>query len=335
MKYRIERRRLLGGAMASALVAVPGARVSAQVLDKVSFQTNWRAQAEQGGYYQALAAGIYRKYGIDADIRQGGPQLNGVQLLLAGRVDMLMSNGFQALNYVREKIPFMCIAAAMQKDPQVFMAHPGVGNDSFEALKGKPIMVGNDGRVTYWPFLKAKFGYSDDQLRPYNYTIAPFLANKQAVQQGFVSSEPMTAEENGVKPVVLLIADAGYENYQTTIDISKKMASEKADLVQRFVSASMEGWAQYMAARDIEAANALIKKDNPEMTDAKIAYAIKVMNERGIVKSGDADTLGIGAMTDARWKSFYDNMVAVGVAPAGLDVKQGYSLEFVNKRVGL
>lgn len=334
-KYRIERRVLLGGVMGGALVAVPGARVSAQVLDKVSFQTNWRAQAEHGGYYQAVAAGIYKKYGIEADIRMGGPQQNPAQLLLAGRVDMIMSNGFQAMNYVRENLPFMAIGAIMQKDPQILMAHPGAGNDSFAAMKGKPIMIGASGRVTYWPFLRAKFGYTDEQIRPYTFNIGPFLADKNAIQQGFVSSEPLLAIEQGIQPMVHLIADAGYENYQTTIDISKKMAAEKADLVQRFVSATMEGWSQYMAGKEIEAANALIKKDNPEMSDAKLAFSLKVMNERGIVKSGDADMLGIGAMTDARWQSFYDTMVAAGVFPAGLDVKQAYSLAFVNKRVGL
>ncbi len=335
MNYRIERRLLLGGTIASALVPVPGARVSAQILDKVSFQTNWHAQAEHGGHYQALATGIYRKYGIDCDLRMGGPQQNPAQLLLAGRVDMIMSNGFQAVNYVRERLPFLCIAAYFQKDPQILMAHPGMGHDSFEALKGKPIMMGAAGRVTYWPYLKARFGYTDEQVRPYTFTIAPFLADKNAIEEGFVSSEPLLAMEHGVNPVVLLIADAGYENYQTTVDISQKLADEKPDLVQRFISASAEGWTAYMKGQDIGAANARIKADNPEMSDAKIAYAIKVMNEQGIVMSGDALTLGAGAMTEARWKRFYDSMAAIGVYPKGLDITKAYSLRFVNKRAGL
>ncbi|MBV1693871.1 MAG: ABC transporter substrate-binding protein [Hyphomicrobiales bacterium] len=312
-------------------------QTTAQGLDKLSYQTNWRAQAEHGGFYLAVANGIYKKYGIDADIRMGGPQQNPTQLLLAGRVDMIMSNAIESINYVRENIPFLCISSIFQKDPQVIISHPGVGHDGFAALKGKPILVGAGGRVSYWPFLKAKFGYTDEQLRPYTFNIQPFLADKQVSQQGFLSSEPYAIEkEGGVKPVVHLIADAGFENYNTTINISQKLVSEKADAVQRFVTASLEGWAQYMkGGAAIEVANALIKKDNPDMSDDKIAYAIRVMNERGIVVSGDALKLGVGAMTDARWASFYSEMTKVGVFPSGLDVKKAYSLQFINKGVGI
>jgi NitT/TauT family transport system substrate-binding protein len=195
--------------------------------------------------------------------------------------------------------------------------------------------VGASGRVTYWPFLKAKYGYSDDQLKPYTFNLAPFLADKNLVQQGFISSEPYAMRQAGADPVPLLIADAGYDNYNTTFSTSKKLVAEKKDVVQRFVTASLEGWAQYLkGGAAIEAANALIKKDNPEMTDDKIAYAIKVMNDSGMILSGDALTLGIGAMTDARWQRFYESMADVGIVPKGMDPKKGYSLEFVNKGVG-
>jgi NitT/TauT family transport system substrate-binding protein len=339
MKYRLDRRAalgLLGGGAASVLIPLPGRSVNAQTLDKVSYQTNWRAQAEHGGFYLAAANGIYKKYGIDADIRMGGPQQNPSQLLLGGRVDMIMSNSFEAINYVKEGLPFMCIGSIFQKDPQVIISHPGVGHDSFPALKGKPILIGAAGRTSYWPFLKAKFGFTDEQARPYTFNMAPFLADKQLSQQGFLSSEPFAIQQAGVNPVVHLIADAGFENYNTTFNISTKMVAEKKDLVQRFVTASLEGWALYMkgsAAND--AANAQIKKDNPDMTDEKIAYAVKVMNERGIVMSGDALKLGVGAMTDARWASFYKTMTEAGVFTPGIDIKKAYSLEFINKGIGV
>ncbi|AOG06774.1 ABC transporter substrate-binding protein [Bosea sp. RAC05] len=334
-KYRLTRRGALGLIGGSALVAVPGARVSAQTLDKVSYQTNWRAQAEHGGFYLAAANGIYKKYGIDAEIRPGGPQQNPSQLLLGGRVDMIMSNSFEAIRYAQENIPFLCIASIFQKDPQVIISHPGVGNDSLAALKGKPILVGAAGRTSYWPFLKAKFGYTDEQIRPYTFNMAPFLADKTISQQGFLSSEPFAIQkQGGVTPVVHLIADAGFENYNTTINISRKMVDEKKDLVQRFVTATLEGWAAYMKGQNVAAANAQILKDNPDMDQEKIDYAVKVMNANGIVLSGDATTLGIGAMTDARWGSFYKTMTDVGVFPAGIDLKKAYSLEFINKGVG-
>jgi len=335
-RYRIERRGTLAGGAAFLLTAVAGARVPvAQTLDRVSFQTNWLAQAEQGGYYQAVAAGIYRRHGIECDLRMGGPQQNLAQLLLAGRVDMVMSNGFQALSYVRENLPFLTIAAIMQKDPQILMSHEEAGINGFEQMRGRPLLIGAGGRITYWPFLRAKFGFSDDQIRPYTFNLQPFLADKGAIQQGFLTSEPYSAMLAGAHPRVHLIADAGFPNYQTTIDISRRMVEQKADIVQRFVDATIEGWAQYMRGENVEAANRMIMRDNPEMTAERIAYAVRVMNERGIVMSGDAETLGIGAMTDARWQSFYTIMRDAGAAPPGLDIKRAYSLRFVNKRVGL
>jgi NitT/TauT family transport system substrate-binding protein len=335
-RYRIERRALLGGGAALVLAAVPGARVPlAQTLDRVSFQTNWRAQAEHGGYYQAVAAGIYRRAGLEVDVRMGGPQQNPAQLLLAGRVDMIMSNAFQALNYARENLPFLCIGSIMQKDPQILMTHEGNGINSFEDMRGRPILIGAASRVSFWPFLRRRFGFTDEQIRPYTFNVGPFMADRMAIQQGFLSSEPYAAIQAGARPKVFLLADAGFNNYQTTIDISQRMVNERRDVVQRFVNATMEGWSQYMTGQGIEAANALIKRDNPEMDDAKIAYAIRVMNEQGIVLSGDATRLGIGAMTHERWQSFYETTRDGGINPPNLDYRKAYSLDFVNKRVGL
>ena len=340
LAYRLNRRAALRAAAGFAglgpMLVPLGRRPLAQTLDKVSFHTDWRAQAEHGGYYQAIAAGLYAKAGIECDLRQGGPNLNISQLLLAGRVDMAMSSSFEAFTFVRADAPFFTIAAIFQKDPQVLIGHPDTGFDSFEKLKGRPILIGSGGRVTYWPYLRHKYGLSDSQLRPYNFNMTPFLADKQAVQQGFLSSEPYSIEQVlGRPPAVLLIADAGFAAYNTTIAISRRMATEKKDLVQRFVDASLEGWAQYLKGGPaIAAATAMIKQANPEQTDDRIAYAIKVLNERGIVMSGDALQGGIGAMSDRRWQDFYESMVAVGVLPAGLDVARTHTLEFVNKGIG-
>ena len=333
--FRLNRRAALG--LIAGSVLLPLARPArAQTLDRLSFNTDWRAQAEHGGYYQAIAAGLYKARGIDVDLRPGGPSLNIGQLLLAGRVDMTMSNSFEAFTFVREQAPFFTIASIFQKDPQVMIAHPGTGFDSFEKMKGRPLLISNGSRSTFWPYLRKKYGLSDAQLRPYNFNMAPFLADPQAIQQGFVTSEAYSiAKALGKEPEVLLIADAGFSAYQTTIAISRKLAREKKELIQRFVDATLEGWAQYLKGGPAtDAANALIKKDNPEQTDDRIHHAIKKLNAKGIVRSGDALTGGIGAMSDARWQGFYESMVDVDVLPKGLDVRQAYTLEFVNKGIG-
>ena len=311
------------------------ASAPALALDQVTFGTDWRAEAEHGGYYQAIATGIYAKYGLAVTLRQGGPQLNHTQLLAAGRLDFDEApNSFTGLNFVKESIPMVAVAAFFQKDPSVLIAHPGVGNDTLAALKGKPIMIGADTRVGYWLFLKAKFGYSDDQIRPYNFNPAPFLADKNAVQQGYLTSEPYVIEKQGVKPVVFLLADSGYSSYGSIIQTSQKLVDEKPDLVQRFVNASIEGWYSYLYG-DPAPANALIKRDNPEQTDDLLTYAIAKIKANGIVDSGDSLTQGIGAMTDARWQDFFAVMAQQGLYPRALDWKKAYTTRFVNQRVGI
>ena len=333
--FRLNRRAALG--LLAGPVLLPLVRPArAQTLDKLSFNTDWRAQAEHGGYYQAIAAGLYKARGIELELRPGGPSLNIGQMLLAGRVDMIMSNSFEAFTYVREQAPFFTIASIFQRDPQVMIAHPGTGFDSFEKMKGRPLLISNGSRSTFWPYLRKKYGRSDAQLRPYNFQMAPFLADPNAVQQGFLSSEPYSiAQALGKPPEVMLIADAGFSSYQATIVTSRKLATAKQDLVQRFIDATLEGWAQYLKGGPAsEPANAMIKRANPEQTDDRIAYAIKVLNKYGIVQSGDALKDGIGAMSAARWQTFYDSMADVDVLPKGLNVADAYTLDFVNKGIG-
>jgi NitT/TauT family transport system substrate-binding protein len=308
----------------------------ARANDKVTFGLDWTAEAEYGGYYQALATGIYAKHGLDVTIRQGGPQVNHTQLLLAGRLDFnISSNSFLALNFVKENIPFRAVAGMFQKDPAVLIAHPGQGNDSFPALKGKPIMISADSRVGWWTFLKAKFGYTDGQIRPYTFNLAPFLADKAAIQQGYLGSEPFSIEQQGhFQPVVLLMADVGFKGYASMIATSDKKIEQQPDLVQRFVDASIEGWYSYLYG-DPAPGNALIRQANPEMTDALLAYGRKTLQAHGILDSGDANTLGIGTMAAERWAEFYQATSDAGVYPKGLDVCKAYTLQFVNHKTGM
>ena len=302
---------------------------------KLTFQSNWRAQAEHGGYYQAVATGIYAKHGLDVTVKPGGPQINNPQLLVAGAIDFSMgSDSFNGLNFVKNGIPLVVVASIFQKDPRVLIAHPGQGNDSLAALKGKPILIASASRNNYWQFLRAKYGYTDDQIRPYTFNMAPFLADKATIQQGFLTSEPLKAQQAGIKPVVHLLADNGYVSYATTLETREQLVKEKPDVVQRFVNATLEGWYSYLYG-DRSAANALIKKDNPEMNDEQLNYSHAKMLEYGIVDSGDAVKLGIGAMTAARWREFADSMVKAGVYPADIDVSKAYTLQFVNKGHGM
>jgi NitT/TauT family transport system substrate-binding protein len=326
---------LLGGAAACTLGSLGAVRrPRAQAPDKLIYQTAWRAQPQQGGIYQAIATGLYRQHGLEVEVRHGGPQLDINTLLLAGRVDFIEGNLFGALNYARENLPGIAVAAIFQKDERVLLSHPGVGNDSLPALKGKPILISTAGRQSFWQWLKAKYGYADEQARPYTFSLAPFLADRTMSMQGFVTVEPYVLRAAGVDPVMQLLADHGFDNYQGLMMCQPRLVNEKADLVQRFVDATIKGWAAYLGG-DPAPGNGLIRHDNPDMSDDKIADAIATMRAYKLAESGDAATLGLGAMTAKRWWSFYREMVAVGALPDGLAIDRHFTLQFVNKRVGM
>ena len=328
----------LGRALTGFLVfaAAAAAPARAQTLDKVTFGTNWLAEAEHGGFYQALADGTYRKYGLDVTIVPGGPNANNRMLLLFDKIDFYMSaNTLQGFDAAEHNVPTVEVAAMFQKDPQVFLAHPGQGIDKLEDLRKLTLFVSREGMTTYYQWLEADFGFKDDQVKPYTFNPQPFLADPHSAMQGYVTSEPFAVEKEGkFKPTIFLLADRGFSSYSTLIETRRELVDKNPALVQRFVDASIIGWYNYLYG-DNAPANALIKRQNPEMTDALLAYSVAKMKQYGIVDSGDALTLGIGAMTDARMQDFFGKMVHAGVVKPGLDYRKSYTLQFIDKKVGL
>jgi NitT/TauT family transport system substrate-binding protein len=324
-------------AMLAALAGIFGLSSHALALDKVKFGTNWLADPEAGGFYQALADGTYEKYGLDVTIIPGGPQSNGALMLLFSKLEFFMG-GDQIGNYLsaESKLPLIAVAADFQKSPQILMSHPGVGLDKWEDLpNAKPIYVGAGAVNTFYAWLRLVYGFKDENIRPYNYMSAPFIKNKTSIQQGYLTAEPYEIErQGGFKPNIFLLADYGYSTYSTLIVTRTDIVQTKPDLVQRFVDASAIGWYHYLYG-DNAKANERIKTENPDITNAQIAFSIGEMKQYGVVDSGDTLKLGIGAMTDARMKDFFDRMVKAGVVKADVDYKKSYTLQFVDKGVGL
>jgi len=296
----------------------------------IRFATDWRAQAEQGGFYQAVATGEYAKRGLDVRIVQGGPGVNVPQLLASGAVDMGMgSNNFIVLNLAAEKAPVRAVMAAMQKDPQVLMAHPGTGITKIADMKGRPILLADASVTAFWTWLKAKYGFTDDQVRKYTFNSGPFLSDKRAIQQGYVTSEPYTLEtEAKMKPAVFLLADEGYPGYAAMVLAADSLIAKNPAAVRAFVEGSAAGWKSYLEG-DPKPGDELIRKDNPEMRQDVLDQARAKIKSYGLVLSGDAATQGVGAMTDDRWKQFFDVAAAQGVYPKDLDYKRAYTLDFL------
>ena len=311
---------------------------AAHAQQAVTFATNWKAQAAHGGFYQAVADGTYKKYGLDVTIRQGGPQVNNRPLLPARRIDFLMTgNLLHSFDNVKNGIPVVVVAAMFQKDPQALMAHPGQGYENFAALKNAPTaLIAKDGQFTWWQWLKMVHGFKDETLKPYNYNLGPFLAQPKAIQQGYSVAEPIYIQEQGkFKPVVHLLADHGFSTYSTLIEARTETVKNNPDLVQRFVDASVIGWVNFMYG-DRSAANALMMKDNPEISLAEIEASVVLMKQQGIVDSGEAQTMGIGAMNAARIQDFFNQMVKAGLYQAkDVDLSKVATTQFVNKQLGI
>jgi NitT/TauT family transport system substrate-binding protein len=334
---------LLPRALTAGLVAILAAIVMSMspgraqtALDKVSFGTNWVAEAEHGGFFQALADGTYQAYGLDVTIVPGGPNDNNRMLLISGKLDFFMAaNTLMSFDAVTNNVPVVSVAAMFQKDPQVLLTHPEAKIAKLEELKPLTLFVSKEGISSYFQWLKSEYGFSEEKVRPYTFNSQPFIANKQSAMQGYVTSEPFAIEKSaGFKPGIILLADYGFNAYSTLIETRGDLIDKKPDLVQRFVDASIVGWYHYLYG-DNAPANEMIKKLNPEMTDELLAYSIARMKEYGVVDSGDSLHDGIGAMTDARMASFFDKMVRAHVVRSDIDFHKAYTLRFINKGVGL
>jgi len=307
------------------IVAAMSIAAQAQQPDRIVFATDWLAQAEHGGFYQAVAEGTYAKHGLDVTIRMGGPQVNGLQLLAAGALDVVMGDALQVLSAVEQSVPITAIAATFQKNPTVIIAHPGV--TKLEELKAKPIAVGAAANTTFWPWLKQRYGFTDDQKRPYAFSVQPFLVDRNLAQQGFATSEPFSIEKGGVTPVVFLLAEQGYPPYSEVLAVRRDMLAKRADAMTRFVRASAEGWKSYLA--NPAPGNALIKRDNPQMGDELLAYGHRKMKEYAIVTGGDVAAAGLLTMTDRRWQQTLDFLRSTGLAKPNVDYAQAWTLSIV------
>ncbi len=326
MKTTSPLRRPIRQAFATGLLAL-AAMGSAQAQEQFIYMTNWYAQAEHGGFYQAVATGIYKKLGLDVTVKMGGPQVNIMQIMAAGQAECVMGSSDLQMMQIRESgVPVVTVSAIFQKDPQVLIAHEDV--KSFEQMKGKTILIAQSANRGYWPWVKAKFGLTDEQTRPYTFNIQPFVADKNVVQQGYLTSEPYAIQKAGVKSNTLMFSDYGYPAYATTISCMEKTVKERAKAVAAFVRGSAEGWKSYLA--DPAPGNALIKKDNPNMTDDQLAYSVAKLKETGMVLGGDAAKLGVGVMTEARLKASLDFLAGAKlVDPSKVDLAVAFPTTFV------
>jgi NitT/TauT family transport system substrate-binding protein len=321
----------LAGAVA-AVGAMLGGTAAAQ--ERMTFVTSWRAQAEQGGYYNALEKGFFRECGINLVIRQGGPAIDPVQLLVGGAVDFALSSVSEATFHMQAAgFNARAVFAGFQRTPQILLAHPDSGIERFEDMRGRPIMIAGSARNAYWPFLRSRYGFTDSQIRNYTGQMAPFLADRNAIQQGLVTNEPFQAEQAlGRPPRVFMISDSGYGTYGSVVIVPQATIDRRPELVQCFVTAAVRGWTDYMA--DPTTGFAAVARENPQNTPEIMRNAFENLRRHNLVETDETRAHSIGTMSDARWQSHYEALVREGIVPASVDWRRAYTLRFLNRAPG-
>ncbi len=325
--------------LAAAIVGVIAIAASvsgvADAKEKFVYGLSWLPQAEHCGFFQAKAAGLYDEAGIDVELLPGGPGINLAQLVAAGRVDAGMGIALSTLNMRANNIPGITVAAMFQKSPQTLVAHPNPALKTIEDLKSRKIAVANFSRTQFWLWLKNAYGFDDAQLRPYAYNPAGFIADKAMVQQGYITEDDFFIGRALGSPLKLfLLADYGYPDYATSIYTTESVIEKRRPALQAFVDASIKGWSQCVRGNPMPAFEA-IKAMHPEQSIELSTFKIEQMRKHGFIDGGDAATFGIGAMTDARWAKIFDVMSTAGAYEKNLDYRKAYTLDFVNKKMGM
>ena len=316
--------------LAAALALSAGPAVAQEKkLTPVRFTLNWIPTPDHSGYYAAKIGGIYEKYGLDVEIRPGGPQVNVHQLLAAKQTDMIMGTTMRAFNARHEGIPIVTVASWYQKDATTFMLHPDNKASNLADLKANQVMIPNISKVNYWPWMKAKFGFSDDQLKPYDFAYRSWALNPNAISQGYITSDKPNMAGVGVpNGRSMLLADHGWNQYINTVDVLEEMIEKKPEVIRAFLRATAEGWRQYL--KDPTATNAELTRLNPDLSRETAAYGYEVITTYRLLGVASADEGKIGTISDARLKAFAEEMVKAGAIPASDAYEKSYTLKFMD-----
>lgn len=303
-----------------------GASASSHAEEKFTLLTNWYAQAEHGGFYEAQAKGLYKQAGLDMTIKMGGPQVNVMQLLAAGQADCTIGDNGQALETWQSGAHAMTVATVFQHSPTVFISHDKV--TSPQQLQDKTFLLATEAYTSFWPWAKSTLGYEHTKIRPYTFSVQPFLADNNLVQQGYVTSEPFSVEKGGKPFYVYPLSDWGYPPYGNSIICMADTVKKRPAALAAFIKASMQGWKEYL--QDPTAGNVLIHKDNPRMGADQIAFGIAQMKKYQLVTGGDAQTMGIGIITVPRLKETWDMLVKNKLIDANkVPFDQTYTVDLV------
>ncbi|MFO1063999.1 MAG: ABC transporter substrate-binding protein [Pirellulales bacterium] len=273
-------------------------------LDKVVLLLNWYPEAEHGGFYAAKVHGIYEQYGLDVEIRPGAENIPVAQEMALGRVQFGIGNADDVLLFRNAKADIVSLLAPIQLTPRCIMVRENSGIENLSQLKGLTLQA-NDAQ-SFMQFMKQRGMLDGVQVIPYSGSVARFVADEKTAVQAYSFSEPLVAEQQGVKSKTLMLSNIGFNPYASCLMATRSYATEQADIVKRMTLASKAGWQKYLSdAKETNAYIHSLNKDN--MTTEALAFGAEKLKPL-CLPDGMAES-ELGTMTAERWKQLVDQFV--------------------------
>lgn len=275
----------------------------------IKLALNWYAEAEHGGYVAARELGLFENLGVNVDLQEGGPGAPNlvIQELAAGRIKFAVSNADLVVLARSKGVPIVAVAAPLQNSPRCIMVHKAAGFKTLSDVADVELAISDSRPFALW--MKKKLPLTNVTMVPFSGSVGEFLQKPNFAQQGYVFSEPFVAKEKGSDPEVLMLSDIGFNPYSSLLVTTETVIAEEPELVQKVVSASVEGWQRYLA--NPEEVNAAINRDNPDMSLASLAYGVTAMKP---LCETDAP---LCSMTVERWQTLVDQIEELGEIEKG------------------
>ena len=302
---------------------------SSNGLFPIRLQADWYPQPEQGGYFTAVAKGIYQANGLDVTILPLGQYTSAPQVVASGGADFGLGASDQILEAASNNLPLIAVGATMQHDPQAVMVHQNSPIQTFADLEGRTVAA--QPGATWFKFIVSKYKLKNVRETPATHSVANFLADPAYVQQIFITSEPYFVTKAGGSYRTLLISSAGYDPYRVFFT-RRDFIDQHPDIVAKFTRATIDGWKEYL--RDPGAANALILKLNPAQNPAQMNYTLQALKDGGFItgvpgSAPDDPHAQIGKMTADRWAATNQQLTNLGILTKPIDAASAYTLKFL------
>jgi NitT/TauT family transport system substrate-binding protein len=311
---------------AAALLAAASWAIAAGT--PVTFQLNWVSGGPNAGFEAAVAQGFYKDAGLDVTVVQGNGSANTAQLVANGRAQLAYADAVAVMQLIAKGAPMKIIATVYQSNPNALMALKKTGIKSFQDLKGKKVGVpSGSSQTTMLPLLLEANHLKDSDINmidmPPASMVPALLQGQVDAVLGSIDAYQIQAESQGAQLDVYRFADYGVPTVSTSIFASDDYLKNNAEVVKKFVAASLKGWT--FAIDHPEQAIQDVKKVFPDTKEALATQELAAIHP--LFCSGGAKY--IGKAEPALWTKSQELLSQVKLLPAGQDPNSYYTYDYL------